>query len=105
MREGRLRAISPPSSRRMATVVERGSLPGPGAPLAGRLLEVGSESPGCWMLMKSVRASGVSTMPVTSQRPGPTIMRLNSLWLSGVMALPLRAHGGPSPPAPDLPAS
>jgi hypothetical protein len=73
--------MMPPSRRRIATVAERGRPPA--FPLGQELTAIGffgslrggcskGSSPGCWMLMKRVRWSGVSITPVISQPRGPT---------------------------------
>ena len=76
--------ITPPSVRRMAIVAERGRPPeGPSGQELTAFGFFGSlrggwssgNSPGCCTLMKSVRRSGVCTIPVISQPRGPTRKR------------------------------
>jgi hypothetical protein len=70
--------MTPPSRRRIATVAERGRpAPTPSGKVeiaVGRSGSARSEgdSPGCWMAMNIVVASGVIVMPVISQPRGPT---------------------------------
>ena len=60
-------------------VAERGRRPSPAARLAVGPVAVMSAglpvSPGCWMLTKTVRPSGVESMPVISHSFGPTRKR------------------------------